>query len=94
MSYKIEDIEGIGPAYAKKLSAASIATTDDLLDEAGELGIEAMEQSKAYYDSAREKTLEIGEALKEKSVELYNGVMESDNSAQQDAPDPNTVREI
>ena len=31
MSYKIEDIEGIGPAYAKKLAAAKIATTDDLL---------------------------------------------------------------
>jgi len=30
MSYKIEDIEGIGPAYAQKLSAAGIATTDDL----------------------------------------------------------------
>ncbi len=33
MSYKIEDIEGIGPAYAKKLAAASITTTDHLLDK-------------------------------------------------------------
>ena len=31
MASKIEEIEGIGPAYAEKLSAASIATTDDLL---------------------------------------------------------------
>ncbi len=31
MSYKIEEIEGIGPAYAEKLSAADIGTTDDLL---------------------------------------------------------------
>ncbi|MHC5002138.1 MAG: DUF4332 domain-containing protein [Planctomycetota bacterium] len=31
MSYKIEQIEGIGAAYAGKLSAAGIATTDDLL---------------------------------------------------------------
>lgn len=31
MSYKIEEIEGIGPAYADKLSAAEIKTTDDLL---------------------------------------------------------------
>lgn len=31
MSYKIEEIEGIGPAYAEKLSAANIASTDDLL---------------------------------------------------------------
>jgi predicted flap endonuclease-1-like 5' DNA nuclease len=31
MSYKIEEIEGIGPAYAEKLAAANIGTTDDLL---------------------------------------------------------------
>jgi predicted flap endonuclease-1-like 5' DNA nuclease len=31
MSYKIEEIEGIGPAYAEKLAAAGIANTDDLL---------------------------------------------------------------
>ncbi|MEZ4387751.1 MAG: DUF4332 domain-containing protein [Candidatus Krumholzibacteriia bacterium] len=31
MSYKITEIEGIGPAYAEKLAAAEIATTDDLL---------------------------------------------------------------
>ncbi len=33
MSYKIADIEGIGPAYAKKLDAASITNTDHLLDK-------------------------------------------------------------
>jgi predicted flap endonuclease-1-like 5' DNA nuclease len=31
MGYKIAEIEGIGPAYAEKLAAANIATTDDLL---------------------------------------------------------------
>ena len=31
MSYKIEEIEGIGPAYAEKLSAADVKTTDDVL---------------------------------------------------------------
>ena len=31
MAYKIEEIEGIGPAYGKKLVAAGIKTTDDLL---------------------------------------------------------------
>ena len=31
MAYKIEDIEGVGPAYAKKLAAAKITTTDHLL---------------------------------------------------------------
>ncbi len=33
MSYKIDEIEGIGPAYAEKLMAANINTTDDLLDK-------------------------------------------------------------
>ncbi len=32
MSYKIEDIEGIGPSYKEKLSTAGITTTDDLLE--------------------------------------------------------------
>jgi predicted flap endonuclease-1-like 5' DNA nuclease len=31
MSYKIQEIEGIGPAYAEKLAAAEIDSTDDLL---------------------------------------------------------------
>ena len=33
MGYKIDEIEGIGPAYKEKLSAAGIGTTDDLLDQ-------------------------------------------------------------
>ena len=33
-SYPIEDIEGIGPAYAEKLKAAGIKTTEALLDRA------------------------------------------------------------
>lgn len=32
MAYKIEDIEGIGPAFAAKLASAGIDTTDDLLE--------------------------------------------------------------
>jgi predicted flap endonuclease-1-like 5' DNA nuclease len=31
MSYKIDEIQGIGPAYRDKLTAAGVATTDDLL---------------------------------------------------------------
>jgi predicted flap endonuclease-1-like 5' DNA nuclease len=31
MSYNIKEIEGIGPAYAKKLAAANINTTNDIL---------------------------------------------------------------
>lgn len=34
MSYKIEEIEGIGSAYAARLNEADIFTTDDLLREA------------------------------------------------------------
>lgn len=33
MSYKIDDIEGIGPAFKEKLAAANITTTDDLLGQ-------------------------------------------------------------
>ena len=33
MSYKIEEIEGICPAYAAKLAAANIKTTDHLLEK-------------------------------------------------------------
>jgi predicted flap endonuclease-1-like 5' DNA nuclease len=31
MAYKIDEIQGIGPAYREKLTAAAIQTTDDLL---------------------------------------------------------------
>ena len=31
MAYKIDEIEGIGPAYTEKLGAAKVQTTDDLL---------------------------------------------------------------
>ncbi len=33
MGYKIDEIEGIGPAYTEKLAAADIKTTDDLLQQ-------------------------------------------------------------
>lgn len=32
MAYKIEEIEGIGAAYAEKLEAAGVKTTEDLLE--------------------------------------------------------------
>jgi predicted flap endonuclease-1-like 5' DNA nuclease len=32
MGYKIEEIEGIGPAFKEKLSSAGIKSTDDLLE--------------------------------------------------------------
>lgn len=33
MRYKIQEIEGIGPAYGPKLEAVGIKTTDDLLEK-------------------------------------------------------------
>lgn len=33
MGYKIIEVEGIGPAYAEKLKAAGVNTTEDLLDK-------------------------------------------------------------
>ena len=35
MSYKIEQIEGIGPAFGQKLAGAKITTTDHLLAQCG-----------------------------------------------------------
>lgn len=34
MSYKIDEIEGIGSSYAEKLGAAGLSTTDHLLEKA------------------------------------------------------------
>ena len=38
MSYKITEIEGIGPAYAEKLAAEGVKTTDDYLEKAKDRG--------------------------------------------------------
>ena len=35
MSYKLHEVEGIGAAYAEKLSQAGLATTDHLLEKGG-----------------------------------------------------------
>jgi len=35
MNYKIEEIEGIGPAFGEKLSSAGISDTEGLLDACG-----------------------------------------------------------
>jgi len=36
MAYKIEEIEGIGPSFGKKLETAKIVSTDDLLERCGD----------------------------------------------------------
>ena len=35
MGYNIEEIEGIGPAFAEKLGTAKITTTEELLEKCG-----------------------------------------------------------
>ena len=35
---KIEEVEGIGPAYAEKLAAAGVTSTDDLLEKGAKPG--------------------------------------------------------
>ena len=46
MSYKIEEIEGIGPAYAEKLRAVGISTTEALLEKcASRKGREAIAET-------------------------------------------------
>lgn len=38
MSYKIQEIEGIGPSFGSKLETANIKTTDDLLETCSTAG--------------------------------------------------------
>lgn len=46
MTYKIIDIEGIGPVYAEKLTAAGIITADQLLEKcAAPAGRKALEEA-------------------------------------------------
>ncbi|MCW5965642.1 MAG: DUF4332 domain-containing protein [Bryobacterales bacterium] len=46
MNYKIEDIEGVGPVFAEKLSAAGVKDTEELLEKAaGRKGREALEEA-------------------------------------------------
>ena len=35
---RIDEVEGIGPAYATKLGEAGVATTDDLLEQRRQAG--------------------------------------------------------
>lgn len=56
MSYKIDEIEGIGPSYSAKLREAGIKTTDDLLDNCG--------SAKGRKDTAEKTGLSAGQLLK------------------------------
>jgi predicted flap endonuclease-1-like 5' DNA nuclease len=56
LSYKIDEIEGIGPAYSAKLQEAGIKTTDDLLDNCG--------SGKGRKDTAEKTGLSASQLLK------------------------------
>ena len=60
----LEDVEGIGPAYATKLADAGLTTTDDLLEKGG---------TPAGRDSVAEKTGISGSLILEwvNHVDLY-----------------------
>lgn len=52
MSYPIEDIQGIGPAYAEKLAVDNIKTTEDLLDRcAGATGRKQVSEKTGLNES-------------------------------------------
>lgn len=79
MSYKIEDIEGIGPSYAKKLSAASITTTDHLLDKCSNpAGRKAVAEATGMSESVILKWTNMADLMRISGVgsqfsELLNG---------------------
>jgi len=47
---KIEDVEGIGPAFAEKLTAAGVATTDWIRQIPGETTIAGWIEQAAHMD--------------------------------------------
>ncbi|NDW18412.1 DUF4332 domain-containing protein [Dysgonomonas sp. 216] len=52
MSYKIEEIEGVGEVYGKKLIAVGVKTTDDLLEKAAsKKGREALAKETGISES-------------------------------------------
>jgi len=63
-NYKIEDVEGIGPTYGEKLSAAGITHTDKLLD--------ATKSKKQRAELAEKTGIDEGRILKwANMVDLY-----------------------
>ena len=79
MSYKIQDIEGIGPAYAEKLATASIATTDDLLTRCDSpAGRKSIAEATGLSDTLILKWANMADLMRVKGVgsqfsELLNG---------------------
>ena len=79
MAYKIEEIEGIGPAYGAKLQEAGIATTDDLLAQCGAKdGREAMAAKTGLTESQLLKWTNMADLMRISGVgEEYSELLEA-----------------
>jgi len=78
MGYKIEEIEGVGPAYAEKLATAGIATTDDLLDKcASKAGRSATAESTGLSEKLLLKWANMADLMRISGVgEEYSELLE------------------
>ena len=79
MSYSIQEIEGIGPANAKKLAKAGIKTTKGLLDKcASRKGREATEDATGVSASPLLKWANMADLMRVKGVgEEYSELLEA-----------------
>lgn len=79
MSYSIAEIEGIGPAYAKKLQAAGIRTTDAYLDRAKDpKGRKALAEETGIDDKRILKWANMADLMRIKGVgEEYSELLEA-----------------
>ncbi|NRG19445.1 DUF4332 domain-containing protein [Rhizobiales bacterium] len=79
MSYSIAEIEGIGPAYAKKLQAAGIRTTDAYLERARDpKGRKALAEETGIDDKRILKWANMADLMRIKGVgEEYSELLEA-----------------
>ena len=79
MKYKIEEIEGIGPAYGAKLEAVGIKTTDDLLDKcASPTGRKAIAEKTGLKESQILKWTNMADLMRIKGVgEEFSELLEA-----------------
>jgi len=69
MSYKIEEIEGIGPSTAKKLATAKIMSTEDLLEQcANPAGRKAVAETTGIGESQVLKLTNMADLMRVKGV--------------------------
>lgn len=69
MTYKIEEIEGIGPANAEKLAIANITTTEELLNLCGsKSGRETVSTSTSVSETLLLKWVNIADLMRIKGV--------------------------